>query len=232
MPEHVTLTDPNLHEPKGASTATSNETYVSDGLGSGAWAEPELKGASSATLDQVYVSDGAGAGSFKNLYTSGWEDYDDAATSGTPIALTLAATEYKLTNDGLGPVTDVTYRLPGNTAIWDTSTNQFDFSSLNVGDFVTLRVDITPTTGGANHELTLRMNFAIGGAIPFSLLIQKNNIKTASTSQITRYFSFFIGGTDVRDNPAELTMECSNTGATVIVQGWLCATTPVSPVYV
>lgn len=35
--EHSTRTDPNLHEPKGASTAVINTTYVSDGAGSGVW---------------------------------------------------------------------------------------------------------------------------------------------------------------------------------------------------
>lgn len=35
--EHVTITDPNIHEPKGASTATANTVYISNGAGSGAW---------------------------------------------------------------------------------------------------------------------------------------------------------------------------------------------------
>lgn len=35
--QHSALTDPNLHEPKGASTASNNEVYVADGAGSGSW---------------------------------------------------------------------------------------------------------------------------------------------------------------------------------------------------
>lgn len=35
--EHSALTGSNLHEPKGASTATVSTVYVSDGVGSGAW---------------------------------------------------------------------------------------------------------------------------------------------------------------------------------------------------
>jgi hypothetical protein len=34
---HSTLTDPYLHEPKGAASATSGSVYVADGLGSGSW---------------------------------------------------------------------------------------------------------------------------------------------------------------------------------------------------
>lgn len=34
---HKNLTDPQLHEPKGLSTAEENTVYVADGYGSGAW---------------------------------------------------------------------------------------------------------------------------------------------------------------------------------------------------
>lgn len=34
---HNVLTDPFLHEPKGVSTATANQVYVSNGSASGAW---------------------------------------------------------------------------------------------------------------------------------------------------------------------------------------------------
>ena len=37
MALHSSLTDPNIHEPKGASTAADGEVYVADGVGSGAW---------------------------------------------------------------------------------------------------------------------------------------------------------------------------------------------------
>jgi len=36
--EHVNITDPEIHEPKGlAAVTTANETYLSDGAGSGSW---------------------------------------------------------------------------------------------------------------------------------------------------------------------------------------------------
>ena len=37
MAEHSTLTGASLHEPKGASTATSGQIYTANGLGSGVW---------------------------------------------------------------------------------------------------------------------------------------------------------------------------------------------------
>lgn len=38
MPSHVSLTDPDLHEPKGVSNASEGMVYVADGQGSGQWA--------------------------------------------------------------------------------------------------------------------------------------------------------------------------------------------------
>ncbi len=35
--EHVNITDPNIHEPKGVGSATDGQVYVADGSGSGAW---------------------------------------------------------------------------------------------------------------------------------------------------------------------------------------------------
>lgn len=35
--QHAIVTDPNIHEPKGASTALVDTVYVADGLGSGNW---------------------------------------------------------------------------------------------------------------------------------------------------------------------------------------------------
>lgn len=35
--EHVNIADPNIHEPKGISTASNKQVYVADGLGTGTW---------------------------------------------------------------------------------------------------------------------------------------------------------------------------------------------------
>jgi hypothetical protein len=35
--QHSAITDPNIHEPKGVSTAVSNSVYVASGGGSGSW---------------------------------------------------------------------------------------------------------------------------------------------------------------------------------------------------
>lgn len=42
--EHDAIADSERHEPKGVSTATNNEVYLADGLGSGVWAHPNPHG--------------------------------------------------------------------------------------------------------------------------------------------------------------------------------------------
>lgn len=37
MAEHDSITDPDIHEPKGASTAPAGAVYIADGAGSGSW---------------------------------------------------------------------------------------------------------------------------------------------------------------------------------------------------
>jgi hypothetical protein len=39
--EHANIPNANLHEPKGASTASSGQVYVADGAGSGSFTDPE-----------------------------------------------------------------------------------------------------------------------------------------------------------------------------------------------
>lgn len=40
--QHASITDPQIHEPKGASTATADTVYVANGSGSGSWQKVDL----------------------------------------------------------------------------------------------------------------------------------------------------------------------------------------------
>ena len=35
--EHASITDPDIHEPKGISTASDGDVYIADGVGGGSW---------------------------------------------------------------------------------------------------------------------------------------------------------------------------------------------------
>jgi hypothetical protein len=95
--EHNVITDPEIHEPKGASTAGIRTQYVSDGAGSGSWIEPEPKGAASATLNELYVADGAGGGAFRK--TSLASHAQMVLTNNVAVTAVVAAVDPTLNTD-------------------------------------------------------------------------------------------------------------------------------------
>lgn len=60
--QHSTVTDPNIHEPKGASTASVDTVYVSTGVGSGQWKKlpATALGTTGATLGSTLEVDASG----------------------------------------------------------------------------------------------------------------------------------------------------------------------------
>ena len=54
--QHSALTDPNIHEPKGITTALAGQVYVADGSNSGDWAFP-----SGHAYGEIYIAGGATA---------------------------------------------------------------------------------------------------------------------------------------------------------------------------
>lgn len=197
MAEHNTLTDPQLHEPKGIATADTDQIYIANGAGSGAWTTPPY-----TTLDL------------------GVWDYNDAATSTTPIALTLANTDYELTNDGAGTFTNTTYKLVDVGDIWNVSTNRFDWSGLSLGDTVDIRTDITWTSSGANQTLTLSLELGVGGN-PYTIRWINDHLeKNSGTHRFTLWNSIYMGDINTLNNPARWLAQSDSTGTTIEVAGW------------
>lgn len=114
---HNTLTTTDLHEPKGASGASANQTYVSDGAGSGSWTEPEPKGALTANANEIYVADGAGSGDWtpRYQYAEIYTQESDAVSIGsigtTPVVVPFA-------NNG-----------PDETAVADSANNRITLTN-------------------------------------------------------------------------------------------------------
>jgi len=229
--EHASITGSNVHEPKGADTATAGTVYVSDGAGSGSWIKPEPKGVDASVINKVYVSDGAGSGEWKSVYTHGFEDYND---SGSSQALT-SGVYVDLTNNGSGIYTNKDYKLPdGRGDIWDTSNNEFDWSGagLQLGDTVDIRFDVTVTSNGANDAFTLSLDMAHGDAGEYKLEVFDQLLKVSGTHNITNWYSVYMGDTATLNNPAKVSMHSDSTGDTVVVNGWYVRTNPRNPVYV
>jgi hypothetical protein len=152
-------------------------------------------------------------------FSGGWADYADVATTGSPIAVT--AVPAVLTNDGLGVNTNTSY-LPttgnGITQLWNTSSNGFDFSDLNVGDMLDIRMDISVVIASVNTVVDINLLMGTGGSVvvPF---ISDQNYKATGTFEVIRYMGVYIGSTDVRDTLAQLKIEADK-NCTCIVHGW------------
>lgn len=198
IPEHKDITDPNIHETKGAAAATSGQLLTATGAGTATFQTP------------TFFNGGVG-----------WWDYNDVTTQTTPIALTTPGVKVDLTNDGAGVNTQSGFAIPSGTNIWDTGTNRLNFNNLSVGDTVELRMDITYTTTAANTAITVEFEFATGTGSAFPVIILPQlNIKSASTTQLVHSREFYIGSEVVRTNPGRIRAVADIAGSTVKVNGW------------
>lgn len=193
---HEVITDPYIHEPKGASTAASGQVYVSDGLGSGSFQDIPRE-----TL-------------------VGFFDYNDLATVTAPINIIGGAGYTDITNDGQGPFTNKNYAPLGISDVWDASANKFDWSELQLGDMVDIRLDMQITTTSANQEYEVILEMNTDGAsyqIPFA----KSLIKTAGSAEINRYNGVYMGDLGTLNGKSRFRIR-SDGNASLLVRGWYC----------
>lgn len=193
---HKDIPEAGLHEPKGVSTAAAGTVYVADGAGSGDWEDP-------IPTDLVRV---------------GWGNYNDYATSITPISVS-ATTWTKLTNDALGSLTDETYLPDGVTTLWDDTNDQFDFTDLPLGSTVDIRTDIVITTTAANQYISIRFVLGEGDPYEYNLVIADDHFRYVGTYTSTKYNGVFIGNTLTKDNPGQVEIY-SDAACTVQVNGF------------
>jgi hypothetical protein len=192
---HSTLTGADLHEPKGTAAASADEVYVADGVGSGAYAALEgTKLASTGANNRATLtSDGAGAVSWvDNMH--GWGYYLDNAS-----AQTITTTASKLSINGSGAATELTYMPTGITNFWDTTGDAILADTL--GDSYILRLDlpITNVTGSAS---ILQMELDIGGgASPSTVIVTRQiSIAAGSNKTVSVSFGFFALSTFIAND--------------------------------
>lgn len=133
-----------------------------------------------------------------DVLTGGW--FYVLNSDSTPIA-TLDGVATTLTNDGSSIVSQTP---EGTTSIWNSLTNQFDFSSLQVGDLVRIRVDVVATTASTNDTVTVNLQSAIGSASEFALPLASQNRFISGTVNVSAYSLVVMGSQDIIDNPSEL----------------------------
>lgn len=145
-----------------------------------------------------------------------WMDYNDTATAGTPITLT-SGVPVTLTNDGLGAFTNKQFNR--GVELWNPGTNQFDFTGLEVGDVLQIRIDLTPTLSGVNGDTFVRINLGVGGS-PYTLSLWHGFHKASGTynNEIVNA-TIYMGDLNTLNNPATLEFE-SDVNGSLIVNGW------------
>jgi hypothetical protein len=200
MALHSALTDPELHEPKGASTAVVNTVYVADGAASGDWYK---------------------------IYTQGWEDWDNTGSAQSPAANTF--TDLTNNGAGTGSTTAYTLPgVTGG--LWDTATNSLDLSELTVGDTVDLEIDLSVTTAGANEDLTLALDLAHGTGSEYQIIMNQVSYRTAGTYRNTTFHSFYIPNSTVLNNPGKIAIKFVGASNTVTVDNFYIRVIPRNPI--
>jgi len=152
------------------------------------------------------------------LNSVGTFHYSDLATQTVPISVT-ATVDAKLTNDGDGTYTNVSNAPYGVASVWDAVNNQFDFSSLSIGDLVHIRPDLEIDLVGTNTSYEIYMKFAVGTASEWNLSFSNAERKSTDIFHKNSYLGFDISNDDTRTAPAEIWIK-TDANATVKVNGW------------
>jgi hypothetical protein len=93
--QHNALTDPNIHEPKGITSAVNGEVYMANGSGSGTWKLPsghaygELYITAGTTAQTLAAASGTAILNPTDEWTSGYNNH----ITQTPASGTLTVTE-------------------------------------------------------------------------------------------------------------------------------------------
>ena len=125
-----------------------------------------------------------------------------------------------LLNNNLGTYSSSAQAPYGISAIWNTTTNAFDFSQLSLGDMVSLRVDLLIDTTATNQDFRAYITLGIGTANEYKLLLNQSTYKSAVTNYaFLEEVNFSIDNEDWRTAPAKISV-LTDASATVLVNGW------------
>lgn len=143
-----------------------------------------------------------------DVLRGGWAAYFNGDQ--TPITFP-AGVETKVTCDSSLPANRDEQWLPiGVSSVWNSTTSQFDFTSLSVGDMVDIRLDGTLTTTTVNDSFVVNFIGSIGSPSEFTLPLSSGNRFLPGTSLASRFNGVYIGSLDIINNPAEIRVIASD----------------------
>lgn len=125
--QHSSLTDPNIHEPKGISSASANQLYLSSGSGSGTWTN---------------------ANRFPG---TGWGKYTNTTYVGTTV-LAIGTTPILLPFTTADTVSQLPITLTGTTSsLMNLATETLQFVAAGDLHSLTLTMEVYSATGSPAH---------------------------------------------------------------------------------
>lgn len=143
-------------------------------------------------------------------------DYNDLATMTIPLAVNSDVLTV-ITNDGLGPLTE----LGGANGfdIYDANTARFNFNQFALFATVDIRVDILITTTTPNQEVSIILRCGIGGT-EFDVVWSHDHIfKNTGQHQFMKWSGIHLSNENIKDNDCEFRI-LTDSDASVIVNGW------------
>lgn len=151
-------------------------------------------------------------------FAGGNFNVQDTATATTPISIPGTSTFTQLTNNGLGSLTTNANAPTGITELWSTSTDDFDFSQLKMGDRIDLRVDLLVDILTVNTDIELQLEAGIG-VFAFGLNLTQRPYKTTGVKPVTVVSFVTMDTTTILTGTAELQLKADK-ACEVEVIGW------------
>ena len=151
------------------------------------------------------------------LWDFGIFDYRDTLTATNPIALTGGSPAVLTNNSSTGtfkilPDTEV-------TDLWISAIDKFDFSDLNIGDMVEIRLDCEVTTTVTNQDYSIDLEMA-QTTTPYNIpFIHSENVKTVGTHDVVRWLGFYMRDLNTINGQGQFIIT-SASNLTVKVHGW------------
>lgn len=189
--QHSSLSDPNLHEPKGVSTAAANTVYLANGSGSGTWTP-------------VNRTPG-----------TGWGQYTNATYVGTN-ALAISTTEVLVPFDTNAIVTQLPISLTGSTSsLMNLSTETLQFVSAGDLHSITLTFSVySVASSPATMDLKL---YGSSDGTTYSTLLGETTVSLAKgAGQVVTESSLFPVTANMVTHGARIYLR-TNTGTANII---------------
>jgi len=149
----------------------------------------------------------------------GFFDYNDLATTGTPLSVTVANSPLSLPNDGAGAATNKLFPPVGVTDVWLVGTDVFDWSQLKLGDQVDIRLDLDIITTSTNTDIHVDLHLGTGAGSYIIPFVTDVTFKTTGTHPVNRWNGIYMGDTNTLNNGGQFKIS-TDKNCSVVVNGW------------